>query len=100
MKIQAITDRTDAEWPADHPLRSHALTATPELLAQAKYLICDRADNPDHRPPPDDDFDVPCQCSKCGYGLLRRASAPRGLEPICTRCWAAMPDQQLMGEKS
>ncbi|HLH92037.1 MAG TPA: hypothetical protein VKX28_26695 [Xanthobacteraceae bacterium] len=87
-KINAITERTAREWPADHPLREVSVPLTPALFARAEFLICSNADE-DRLPPAADDYDVPCECTRCGAALLRRASAPK-LKPICMTCWGRL----------
>jgi hypothetical protein len=34
MKLNAITERTDAEWPADHPLRKAASVIADDAIAR------------------------------------------------------------------
>jgi hypothetical protein len=84
--INAITARTDAEWPADHPLRQVARVLTNAQAENADYLICSNAGT-ERLPPPPDDYEVFTTCCNCSTAIVHRASAPKGPAPICLGCW-------------
>lgn len=84
--INAITTRTDAEWPADHPLRQVSRLLTNAAAEAADYLVCSNAGE-ERLPPAPDDHDVFATCCKCSTAVVHRASAPKGPAPICVRCW-------------
>ncbi len=84
--VNAITARTDAEWPQDHPMRRHVTVLTNEQVAKiGDFLVCSLAGE-ERIPPPADDADVAATC-RCGAALVHRASAPGNLVPICPSCW-------------
>lgn len=91
VKIQAITERTDREWPADHPLRAQSAVVSNADIVKAEFLICSVAGS-ERLPPAEGDHDEVCACSApfCGRELVRRASSPRHLKPICAPCWEAV----------
>jgi len=88
-KIQGISHRTDAEWPADHPLRRVSrVMSNEEITARAEFLVCSlRGES--RLPPAPDDADVECSCA-CGAALVKRRSADPKLKPICAPCWAKL----------
>lgn len=86
MKFHAITTRTDQEWPRDHPLRRVSSIIADDRIERAEFLICSDAGD-ERLPPADGDRDEPCECSQCGAPLVRRASSPSQLQPICCTCW-------------
>lgn len=92
IKIDVITPRTDAEWPPDHPLRQGKTVLTNEQIAKlppgSRFLVCSIKGS-ERLPPADGDYDVDATC-KCGAPLVHRASAPKGLTPICHVCWEAI----------
>lgn len=87
MKFHAITERTDSEWPADHPLRKVSSIIAPDAIGRAEFLCCSDAGD-ERLPPAVGDYDVAVVCSRCPAPLVKRASAPAGLKPICSRCWS------------
>lgn len=85
--INAITPRTDAEWPQDHPLRAVSRVMTPHEVSKLRaYLVCSIVGEP-RLPPAPDDEDVTTECSLCPREIVHRKSAPKKLNPICWRCW-------------
>jgi len=88
MKIHAITERTDQEWPDDHPLRKISSVIADDRIDRAEFLICSYAGE-DRLPAASDDHDEPCSCTQCKADLIRRASGP-SLPPICRKCWDAI----------
>lgn len=87
--IQVITPRTDAEWPADHPLRKVARVVASVVSDRADFLICTIVGE-DRTPPAEGDHDVSGSCFRCGMGIVWRASAPSVPKRICWRCWEAL----------
>lgn len=96
-KVEAITPRTDSEWPEDHPLRRRVQVAdgnaNPTLEVDgarvpAQYIICSFK-GAVRIGAAKDDHDVDAVCG-CGAALRKRASAAAHLTPICMTCWAAM----------
>jgi len=77
--ITAITTRTDAEWPADHPGRRRARVMANAEIAKLDpgegVLICAIVGEP-RDPPPADDADVVVTCAWCPNQIVHRASAP------------------------
>ena len=87
-KLTVITERTDREWPADHPLRQVSSVIMDARIPRAHFLICSY-DWEERIPPAPGDEDVECECSRCPAKLVRRASAP-DLPPICRGCWGML----------
>lgn len=94
--IRAISTRTDAEWPADHPARKGAVVLSDRRLADfpQAFLICTIVGEP-RIPPAPDDSDVEGQCNRCPNRVVHRASASPDLELVCWQCF-----QKIEGEKS
>jgi hypothetical protein len=82
----AITPRTDAEWPPDHPLRRISSVITNQAAAVADVLVCSLVGEP-RLPPAADDHDVVASCIECHKLIVHRASAPK-LPPCCWFCWS------------
>lgn len=91
--IRAISARTDAEWPREHPLRAHVQVLSDNDLAthaaaDRAFLICSNVGD-DRLPPAADDADVSGVCATCGRAVIHRKSAPT-LPLICFACWEAI----------
>lgn len=86
--IQAITPRTDAEWPKDHPVRQIASRVMTDREAErlGGYLVCTVIGEP-RLPPAPDDADIEGECMLCPRGIIYRRSAPKKLKRVCWRCW-------------
>lgn len=86
MKFAAITEKTDRDWPADHPLREiSSIIADDAVMSRSEFLLC--SDWGDSRLPTlGKDYDVKDTCSKCGKDVCHLASAPK-LPPLCSACW-------------
>jgi hypothetical protein len=85
--IHAISERTDREWPRDHPLRAQTIVLGDEALSAAQgFLICSKLGEP-RLPPADGDRDVTKRCICCIASIVHRASAAPHLVPICAQCW-------------
>lgn len=87
--ILAITERTNAEWPADHPLRARVVVLTDDELLRAGVLVCS-IEGEERLPPAADDHDIPGRCDRCRCGIVYRASAPRFPKRVCGPCWIAI----------
>lgn len=85
--ILAISARTNAEWPADHPLRKVTRVLTPDQADNLSgYLICSFVGEP-RQPLAPDDHDITGACCRCGQQIVYRASAPKHFERLCLVCW-------------
>jgi hypothetical protein len=87
----AITERTDSDWPQDHPLRKHVRQVLPDRGPRPPgvyYLICTMAGD-ERMPTPEDDRDIHTKC-RCGNAIVHRASADPELIKVCPDCWRAM----------
>ncbi len=64
MKLTVITERTDTEWPIDHPLREVTSVIADADLPRAEFLICSESGEA-RLSPIGDDHDVEGRC-RCG----------------------------------
>lgn len=86
MKLHTIAERTDREWPADHPLRKVSRVISDEGVGRAEFLVCTLVGE-ERLPPAVNDHDMLDACTKCGTGIVHRASASARPKPICWKCW-------------
>ncbi len=84
-----ITDKTDREWPADHPLRK-----VTEVMAQddvdalpAKKLIIVSRIGEQRAPLQPGDEDLEAICGRCGHAVLIRRPGPHFDEVTCLQCF-------------
>lgn len=85
-KLNIISEKTNREWPADHPLRKVSVIIPDQHLNIAEFLVCTNAGE-ERLPPVPPDYDVFCMCCECGADLVCRHSAPKHPKPICFACW-------------
>lgn len=88
-KIGAITARTAAEWPADHPLRRGARVYQDHEIPPNSFLIASTLGDK-RTPPAAGEHDVIGACAHCRCPIVWRSSAPATLTPICIPCWARL----------
>jgi hypothetical protein len=85
--VLAISERTNREWPRNHPLREKALVMSDMALSECQgFLICSPVGEP-RLPPAIGDRDVEKSCTRCPIRIVHRASAPPHLIPVCRPCW-------------
>lgn len=83
--ILAMTDRTDVDWPADHPLRRIATVISQKMAEEVgEFVIC-TIEGEARLPPAAGDHDVTAVCAECGVQIVHRASAPN-LKKVCWKC--------------
>jgi hypothetical protein len=87
LTLNVITERTDREWPADHPLRKITSVIADDGIARANVLVC-TLPGEERLPAPAGDHDVEAHCVECGETVIHRASAPAGPMRMCWKCWA------------